>query len=130
MTDLPDTYRDETPPPIHLSPLPALTTLVIDVDPCYHPLPHLKNILCSIGSAPALSSIAIENRDWKSARIPEEGLWVDVDRWLSRIARHAEVTGGLPLTLRPWPKGKSVWEGFLPEFRESGGKVKVDGPFA
>ena len=120
--DLPDTLVEGIPPPIHLPPLPALTTLVI-----YHyedhPSPHLTNILCSIGSAPVLTSIAIENTDWiYIEHLPLADLWVDVDRWLSRIAKHAGVKGGLPLTLRRW----SVWEGFLPEFRESGGKIKPE----
>jgi len=38
-----------------------------------------------------------------------------LDRWLSRIVKHSEVTGG-----------KSIWEGFLPDFRESGGEIKGD----
>ena len=122
---LPDTLAEGTVP-THLPSLPALTTLVI----CLFadgPSPHFTNILCSIGSTPALTSIVIEYHGWKSAEhLPLAGLWVDVDRWLSRIAERAEVTGGLLLTLTQWPKGKLVWEGFLPEFRESGGKIKVD----
>jgi len=63
MTDLPDVLKDGIPPPIHLPPLPALTTLVIAL---YVNIPssHLTNILCSIGPAPALTSIAFVTRDW------------------------------------------------------------------
>jgi hypothetical protein len=125
VTDLPDeSFGDAIP--IHLPSLPALTTLAIDL--CGgDPSPHLISILCSIGSAPALESIAIENVDWDFIEpLPLKDPWVDVDRWLSRIAKHARAKGGLALTLTQWPKDKSVWEGFLPKFRESGGEIKVD----
>ena len=126
VTDLPDLLVGGLLPPIHLPSLPALTTLVIVIY-LYIPLPQLTNVLSSIGSVPALTSVAIKHLDWRHIEYPSLTVWwVDLDRWLSRIARHAEVTGGLSLTLRQWPKGKSVWEGFLPEFRKSGGKIKVD----
>jgi len=126
MSDLPDNSNNEIPSSIHLPPLPALTTLVI-VLRAYNPSPCLTNILPSTDSAPALSSIAIENADWNHmGQLCLRAPWVDVDRWLSRIAKHTKVTGDFPLTLRRWPEGKSVWKGFLPEFRESGGKVKVE----
>jgi len=126
MTELPDTSTNWIPPLIPLPPLPVLTTLVIDLR-LYDPSPRLTNTLCSIDSAPALSSIAIEHAvDWKRmGHLCPGAPWVDVDRWLSRIAKQTKVMGGLSLTLRRWPEGKSVWEGFLPEFRESGGKIKV-----
>ena len=122
MTDLLDYSADGVPPPIHLPSLPALTTLVIDL--CVSdPLPHLTNILCFIGSAPALTSIDIIHPDWDpDERLPLTGSWADVDRWLSRIAKDLAVKGGLTLTLRPCG---SVRDGFLPGFRESGGKIKV-----
>ena len=122
MTDLPDLSAGEALPPIHLLSFPALTTLAVYVY-IDRPSPRLKNILGSIGSAPALTSIVIESRGWASFDyLPLADLWVDVDRWLSRISRHDKVEGSLLLTLRPW----TVWEGFFPEFRESGGKIKVD----
>ena len=125
MTDLPDAFADEIPSIIHLPPLPALTTLVIELRSS-ELSPHLTNVLCSIGSAPALTSIVIDHPNWEHIKdIFSEDPWVDLDRWLSRIARHAEVTGGLTLTLRGWPEGKSIWEGFLPEFRESC-EIKVE----
>jgi len=121
MTDLPDVPAGGAIPPIHLPSLPALTTLVIYIY-ADHPSPHLTNVLCSIGSAPALTSIIIKYDNWMFLdHLPLADLWVDVDRWLSRIAGHAKVEGGLPLTLRGW----EFWEGFLPEFRESGGRVEV-----
>ena len=127
MTDLTDTSTNGIPPLLHLPPLPALTTLVIDLR-LYNPSPRLTNILQrSIDSTPALSSIAIKHADWERMGDFCPGApWADVDRWLSRIAKQTKVTGGLLLTLRGWPKGKSVWEGFLPEFRESGGKIRVE----
>ena len=125
VSDLPDAFADEIPSPIHLPSLPALTTLVIDLY-VSDPFPRLTNVLCSIGSAPALTSIVIDHSNWESIEgLFLEGSWVDLDRWLSQIAKHAEITGGLPLTLRPWPRGKPVWEGFLPKFRESG-EIKVE----
>jgi len=126
VTEPPDYLDDGIPPPIQLPSLPALTTLVIHLD-LYVPLPHLTNILCSIGSTPALTFIAIEHSDWEYIeQFLSEDPWVDMDRWLSRISKYAEVTGGLSLTLRRWPEGKSVWEGFLPEFRGSGGEIRVE----
>jgi len=124
VTNLPDYAIDGVPTPtiIHLPLLPALTTLVIYLCVC-DPLLHLTNILCSIGSAPALTSIDIIHTDWDSiVCLSSTGLWVDVDRWLSRIAKDAAVKGGLTLTLR---RCKSVRDGFLPGFRASGGKIKV-----
>jgi len=74
-----------------------------------------------------LTSIVIEYADWKFIKhLPSADLWADVDSWLSQVVKHTKVKGGLPLTLRRWPEGKPVWPGFLPEFRESGGEIKVD----
>ena len=125
MIDLPDSFSDEIPSIIHLPLLPALTTLVIQLY-LSDLSPHFTNVLCSIGSAPALTSIFIDhlNREYIDDIFSEDP-WVDLDRWLSQIARHAEVTGGLTLTLRGWPEGESIWEGFLPEFRESC-EIKVE----
>jgi len=127
VNDLPDAFYYEIPSTIHLPPLPALTTLVIELHSSrLSPSSYLTNVLCSIGSAPALISIVIGHSKWEHIDgIFSEDPWVDLDRWLSRIARHAEVAGGLTLTLRRWPEGKSIWEGFLPEFGESG-EIKVE----
>jgi len=122
MTDLPDVWIQGAPPHIHLPSLPALTTLVVHVH-TDRPSPHLTNILFSIGSVPMLTSITIKyERPTLLSHPPLEHLWADVDRWLSRIAKHAKVEGGLPLTMMRW----ALWEGFFPEFRESGGRVEVD----
>ena len=126
MTDLPDVSTEEatSPIPIHLPSLPALTTLVIYID-ADRPSPLLTNILCSIGSAPALTSIIIKYDSWTfnfTDHLPFADQWVNVDRWLSGIAKHAKVEGSLLLTLRGW----AFWEGFLPEFRKSGGRVEVE----
>jgi hypothetical protein len=130
VTVLSDYSTEEIHPPIHLPSLPTLTILMIDLSE-YDPSPHLINILRSIGSAPALTSIVIEYDDWDyTEHLPLEDPWADVDRWLSRIVKRVKVNGGLTLTLTKWPEGKSAWEGFLPGFRESGGGIKVDhGPW-
>ena len=121
MTDLPDAPVQRAPPHIHLPSLPALTTLVIHVN-TNRPSPHLTNILCTIGSVPMLTSIIIRYEEWRFLNhFPLVDSWVDVDRWLSRIAKHAKVEVGLPLTLRRW----DFQERFFPEFRESGGRVEV-----
>jgi hypothetical protein len=125
VTDLPDYPIRGITPSIHLPSLPALTTLVIEVCMC-GPSPRLTRILCSIGSAPALTSISIECVDWDTIIRPLEDPWVDMDIWLSRIVKHVKVKEELALTLTRWPEGMSVSEGFLPEFRKSGGKIKVD----
>ena len=125
VTDLPDDFLGKIPSTIHLPSLPALTALVIELQ-SPNLSPQLTNVLCSIGSAPALASIIINHPDWEyNEDVFFEDPWVGLDRWLSRIARHAEVTGGLPLTLRRWPEGEPIWEGLLPEFRESG-QIKVE----
>jgi len=122
VTDLPDVSAAEAIPPIHLPSLPALVTLVIYIY-VDHLSPRLTNILRSIGSAPALTSIIIKYGEWRFLNhFPLADSWVDVDKWLSRIAKHAKVEGGLPLTMMRW----TLQEGFLPEFRESGGRVGVD----
>jgi hypothetical protein len=113
VTDLPDYPIRGITPPIHLPSLPALTTLVIEVCMC-GPSPRLSRILCSIGSAPALTSISIECVDWDTIIRPLEDPWVDMDRWLSRIAKHAKVKGSFTLTLTGWPEGKSVWKDSCP----------------
>lgn len=124
MTDLSDTSVGNTRHPIHLPFLPALITLKVDL--CADvPSPRLTNILYSIDSAPALTSITIEYKGWDIIEHLPSGPWVDVDRWLSRIVKHTKVAGGLPLTLELWPEGKSVWEGFLHRFMEAGGKLVV-----
>ena len=126
VTGLPDTLVREITPPINLPSFPALTTLVIYLW-IGDPSPRLTNILYSICSAPVLTSVTIECEDWRLRKHPPlEDSWVDVDRWLSHIAKHAEVKGSLALILERWPEGRLVWEGFMPEFRESGGEIKVD----
>jgi len=105
--------------------LPALATLGVELCEDYPSL-RLTDILCSILSAPALTSITVGSDKWDVNEYPPSASWVGVDRWLAQIVKHAEVKGGVPLTLRQWPEGKSVWEGFLPEFRKAGGEIKTD----
>jgi len=89
-------------------------------------LPRLIAILSSISSAPALGSVTIGHDMWSDINQPFQVQWVDMDRWLARVAQQARVQGGLSVTLKWWPKGKPVWEGFLRDFRRAGGRVKTD----
>jgi len=130
----PDTFLDCTPwgvipPPIDIPSLTALTTLSIEfcmVDPS----PRLTNILCHIPPIPMLTSITMGHVAWPDSDTNVEhafqGRWVEIDRWLARLAGHAGVQGGLSVTLVRWPRGKSVWEGFLREFRKAVGGIKMD----
>jgi len=115
----------ETFTPIHLSSLPALATLDVNIRED-QPSPRLTEILHSFYPVPALSTITIGSEMWNINECPPSIPWVDVDIWLARISKDAEVKGGVLLTLIRWPEGKSVWEGFLPKFREAGGKIKTD----
>ena len=125
VTNLPDNSSAGTPPLIHLPSLPALTTLVFYTD-AVDPSPHLTNILCSIGSAPVLTSITIKFDGWRViGALPKGYRWADVDGWLSQIAKHAEVTGGLLLTLTQWLEGMPAREELFPRFREAGGIIKL-----
>jgi len=122
----PDTFVEDTPrglipPLVHMPSLTALTTLSIEfcmVDPS----PRLTNILCHISPTPTLTSIIIGHNIWSDIKYCLQSRWADVDEWLARMTRH----GGLSVTLIRWPRGKSVWKGFLREFRKAGGEVKTD----
>jgi len=126
MTGFPDTSNEEDIfPPIHLPLFPALATLGVDIREDF-PSPRLTETLCSIFPAPALTSITIGSEEWDIDEYPPLATWVDVDRWLTQIVKHAKVKGGVLLTLVRWPEGKSIWEGFMHEFREAGGEIKTD----
>ena len=58
--------------------------------------------------------------------IPDSRLWIDVDKWLARLAMDPESKGGLTVLLTPWPEGNSSWEVCLPEFKSAGGELRVD----
>jgi len=78
----------------------------------------------SINSAPVLASVTLTAGNWRFGRnSTSEGPWVDVDKWLARMALQTEVKGGLTATLAHWP----VWKEYLPEFRKAGGKLKTGG---
>ena len=130
---LSDTFLDDTPrgviPPVDLPSLTALTTLTIRL--CMDdPSPRLTSILCRIPPAPALTSITIQHDAWfdsdMEVEYPFQGRWVEIDRWLARLARRARAQEGLSVVLARWPEGESVWEGFLQEFRKAGGEIKTD----
>ena len=125
----PITFTDitlETPSPsIDLPPLLALTSLQIRLYTC-SPSRRLTKILSSIPSAPALTSIAFEYGGWGGIpRAVDLSTWADADKFLARIAKGVNAKGGLVLTLKPWPSDQMVWEWFLPQFREAGGKIRT-----
>jgi len=126
----PDTFLDNTPlgvihPPVHPLSLTALATLNIELF-MGDPSPRLTNILCRILPTPTLTSTIIEYSVWSSVEYCLQGRWADVDRWLARMAGNIRVQEGLSATLIRWPRGESVPEGFLREFRKAGGKIKTD----
>jgi len=122
MMDFPDRSAQEIPH--HTLSLPALTTLDIDLQS--DPSPRLITILSSISSAPALGSITFRHDKWSNIdQSSFQGTWVDMDRLLTWMAQRARVQGGFSVTLKWWPKDKPVWEGFLRDFRRSGGQVKT-----
>jgi len=123
LTNFPDRLAQENP--CHTLSLPALTTLGLNLGKG-DPSPCLITILLSISSAPALGSITFRHDMWFNIDRPFQGPWVDIDRWLTRVAQRVRVQGGLPVMLECWPKGMPVWEGFLPGFRRAGGQVKTD----
>lgn len=122
MTNLPDDGDLSDFDCVHLPSLPVLTTLVLNFSGV--PSRRLTNMLSSIDSAPSLTSVAIGRRSRTTiSRLPLS-LWVDMDRWLARIAKRVKVKGGLSLTLRWWriSDGRKFWRAF----RESGGVIKMD----
>jgi len=119
--DFPDRFAEKIPH--HTVSLPALTTLDLNIR-TGTPSPHLNTILSSISSAPALDSIVLEREGFR-VDLSYQDPWVDMDRWLARVAEHTKVQGGLSVILREWPKGKPVCEGFLPDFRRAGGQIKT-----
>jgi len=123
LTDFPDRFVQENP--CRTLSLPALTTLDLNLQNG-DPSPHLINILSSISSAPALGSVTFRHDKWSNINQPFQGPWIDVDRWLTRVAQRARVRGGLYVMLQWLPKGMPVWGGFLPDFRRAGGQVKTD----
>jgi hypothetical protein len=131
LTSPPDVYPYLTsiafPPLVHLPPLPALTTVEVKIYwGCLSA--RLADILSCIRSAPALSSIIFKYpRSTAPENIATSRAWVDVDRWLARLAIRAKAGRSLMVTLTPWPEGDSEWEleGYLPEFRKAGGELRV-----
>jgi hypothetical protein len=118
---------NKTLPAVPLPPLPALTTVHIDLR-SGGPFPHLVYILSSIHSAPALTSVTFTPEEgWYGERFPSSGPWVDVDKWLAQMTLQTEVKGNLTVVLvQRLDEGPGVWEGSLPEFRKAGGELKIE----
>ena len=53
------------------------------------------------------------------------GPWVDVDKWLARMAMQTKVKGSLTVILAQWSEDKPSQERYFPEFRKVGGKLRV-----
>jgi hypothetical protein len=115
---------NEPTPAVPLPPLPALTTLRIGLF-SGGPFARLTHILTSIHSAPALSSITLtSDGGWHGEYFPSSGPWVEVDKWLAKMA--LQVRGSLTVTMAERLEDGLVWEEPLPEFREAGGVLCVE----
>ena len=92
------------------------------------PFPRLVYILSSIHSAPALTSLTFTPEEgWYGGCFPSSGPWVDVDKWLARMALQTEVKGSLTVVLvQRLEEVPGVLEGSLPEFRKAGGELKIE----
>lgn len=114
----------ESPSVDPLPPLPSLTNMGIRLLPG-EPYARLAYVLSSIRSAPALASVTFTAEEWRSGEyFSFAGPWVDMDKWLARMALQTEVRGGLTVTLVQWPEDEPIWKEYLPEFRKVGGKLK------
>ena len=104
--------------PIGLPPFPALTSLRIYF-PRGTPTVHLIDILSSISSVPALSSITLGR--WMRFTFEPDyaSTWDHLDAWLVQTGRNATVEGDLVLALTSWRRDR-VPEVLLPRFREVG----------
>jgi len=116
---------NESPPAISLPPFPVITTLNIALL-AGEPFARLAYILFCIHSTPSLAYIVFTSEVWPSRACFRSGLWVDVDKWLARMAMQIKVKGGLTVTLLQRPEDEPVWEECLPEFRRAGGKLRIE----
>ena len=114
---------NEPLPAVLLPPLPALTTLRIGL--CSGgPFPRLAHVLSSIHSAPALTSITFTfDRWWYGEYFPSSDPWVEVDKWLAKMALQTEVKGSLTMILAQQREDGTALEGYFPEFRKAGGEL-------
>jgi len=131
LTSPPDLYpsrvavAEASPPVVHLPPLSALTSMEVTIH-SGSLSPRLAEFLPCIRSAPVLSSITFKYpKATPIEYIPASRLWIDMDKWLARLAMHVKTNKRLSLVLKPWPEGNSEWEGCLPEFRKAGGELSV-----
>jgi len=112
-------------PVVPLPPLPVLTSMEVAIHSGSLSA-RLADLLSCIHSAPALSSITFKySKATPVGDIPASHLWIDVDRWLARLAMHVKTKRSLSLVLKPWPEGNLEWEECLPEFRKAGGELNV-----
>ena len=113
------------PPMVHLPPLPALTSLKLEIRSVTLSS-RLADIISCIRSVPALSSVTFKYPKMDGVEvIHTSSQWTDVDKSLTRLAMEVKSKRSLVVVLTPWPEGNSSWEEYLPEFQRVGGKLRV-----
>ena len=105
---------NEPLPAVLLPPLPALTALRIGL--CSGgPFPRLAYILSSIHSTPALTSITFTfDRWWHGEHFPSSDPWVEVDKWLAKMALQTEVKRSLTVKLAQQQEDGRPWKNISP----------------
>jgi hypothetical protein len=63
------------------------------------------------------------DRWWYGEYFPSSDPWVEVDKWLAKMARQTEVKGSLTVKLAQQQEDGTALEGYFPEFRKAGGKL-------
>ena len=112
-------------PMVHLPPLPALTSVKLEIRSGTLSL-RLVDILSCIRSVPALSSVAFKYPKMSGVEaIHASSQWINVDKSLARLAMEVKSKRGLVVVLTPWLEGNLSWEKYLPEFRRAGGELRV-----
>ena len=115
-----------SPPTVHLPPLLALATIQVEIRSDLLSA-RLADILSSIHSAPDLSSIIFKYPKSTTVKdVPTSRTWIDVDKWLARLAMSVKTRRSLTVVLTTWPEGNSRWEEYLPEFMKAGGELRVE----
>jgi hypothetical protein len=73
-----------------------------------------------------LASITFAQDEWCPDIDFSLGPWVEMDKWLARMAVQTEVKGGLVVILARWPEDEPIRERCLPEFRKAGGELRIE----
>ena len=125
-TEYPLELTNPFPPTVHLPPLPALATIQVEIRSGFLS-DDLADVLSSIHSAPDLSSIIFKYPKSTTVKdVPTSRTWIDVDKWLARLATSVKTRRSLTVVQTTWPEGNSKWEEYLPEFMKAGGELRVE----